>query len=73
MFAGERRLVGWNDGMRHCTVEAGSDFLKVGLPHDAIIADRVFAVILKGATAIPRPGKISALGQLHETHDLEAG
>jgi PAS domain-containing protein len=64
MFDGERRLVVWNE--RYAQLyQLPPDLLKVGMPHDAIIADRVFRGILKGDNSdSAAKAKISALGQL---------
>ena len=50
MFDGERRLVVWND--RYAELyRLPPDLLKIGTPHDAIIADRISRGILKGETS----------------------
>jgi diguanylate cyclase (GGDEF)-like protein len=64
MFDGERRLVVWND--RYAELyQLPTELLKVGTPHDAIIADRIRRGILRGASSDSAArAKISALGQL---------
>jgi diguanylate cyclase (GGDEF)-like protein len=64
MFDGQKRLVVWNE--RYAQIyRLPPDFLKVGTPHDAIIADRILRGILKGDSSDSAArAKISALGQL---------
>ncbi|HEY3793445.1 MAG TPA: EAL domain-containing protein [Bradyrhizobium sp.] len=64
MFDGQKRLVVWNE--RYAQIyQLPPDLLKVGTPHDAIIADRVVRGILKGESSnSAAKAKISALGQL---------
>jgi diguanylate cyclase (GGDEF)-like protein len=64
MFDGERRLVVWNEryaelyGLR-------PDLLKVGTPHEAIIADRISHGILRGETSKSAARKkIASLNEL---------
>ena len=50
MFDGEKRLVVWNE--RYAKLyQMPPDLLKVGAPHEAIIADRVSRGLLKGETS----------------------
>ncbi len=50
MFDGQKRLVVWNE--RYAQLyQVSADLLKVGTPHDAIIADRISRGILKGETS----------------------
>ena len=61
MFDGEKRLVVWNE--RYAKLyQLPPELLKVGTPHDAIIADRISRGILKGETNAGR--KIASLNQL---------
>jgi diguanylate cyclase (GGDEF)-like protein/PAS domain S-box-containing protein len=64
MFDGQKRLAVWNQ--RYAELyQLPLDLLKVGTPHDAIIADRVLRGILKGeASDSAAKAKIAALGQL---------
>jgi diguanylate cyclase (GGDEF)-like protein len=64
MFDGQKRLVVWNE--RYAQIyRLPPDLLKVGTPHDAIIADRILRGILKGDSSdSAAKAKISALGQL---------
>jgi diguanylate cyclase (GGDEF)-like protein len=64
MFDGQKRLVVWND--RYAELyQLSPDLLKVGTPHDTIIADRISRGILKGETSgFATRAKIDALGQL---------
>jgi PAS domain S-box-containing protein len=64
MFDGERRLLVWND--RYAELyQIPAHLLKVGTPHDAIIADRISRGILKGETGESAArAKIDALGRL---------
>jgi diguanylate cyclase (GGDEF)-like protein len=61
MFDGEKRLVVWNE--RYARLyQLGPDLLKVGTPHEAIIADRVSRGLLKGETNPQQ--KLASLNQL---------
>jgi diguanylate cyclase (GGDEF)-like protein/PAS domain S-box-containing protein len=64
MFDGQKGLAVWNQ--RYAGLyQLPPDLLKVGTPHDAIIADRIFRGILKGETSdSAAKAKIAALGQL---------
>jgi len=64
MFDGEKRLVVWND--RYAGLyQLPSELLKVGAPHQAIIADRVSRGILKGdRSASAAEQKLASLNQL---------
>jgi diguanylate cyclase (GGDEF)-like protein len=64
MFDGQKRLVVWNE--RYAQLyQLPPELLKVGTPHDAIIADRIVRGILKGDSSdSAAKAKISALGQL---------
>ncbi|WP_246785112.1 EAL domain-containing protein [Bradyrhizobium sp. S69] len=64
MFDGQKRLVVWNE--RYAQLyQLPPELLKVGMPHDAIIADRFLRSILKGDNSdSAAKAKISALGQL---------
>lgn len=64
MFDGQKRMVVWND--RYAELyQLPLVLLKVGTPHDAIIADRIFRGILRGETSeSAAKAKIFALGQL---------
>jgi diguanylate cyclase (GGDEF)-like protein len=64
MFDGEKRLVVWND--RYAELyQLPADLLKVGTPHDAIMADRISRGILKGEVSDSAvQAKIAALAQL---------
>ena len=64
MFDGQKRLVVWNE--RYAQIyRLPPELLKVGTPHDAIIADRIVRGILKGDSSdSAAKAKISALGQL---------
>jgi diguanylate cyclase (GGDEF)-like protein len=63
MFDGSKQLVVWND--RYAELyQLPAALLKVGTPHEAIIADRVSRGILKGETSEPAiKKKIAELGQ----------
>ncbi|MEH2481718.1 diguanylate cyclase (GGDEF)-like protein [Nitrobacteraceae bacterium AZCC 2146] len=63
MFDGSKRLVVWND--RYAELyQLPAALLKVGTPHEAIIADRVSRGILKGETSEPAiKKKLAELGQ----------
>jgi diguanylate cyclase (GGDEF)-like protein len=64
MFDGRKRLVVWNERYAH-HYRLPPDLLKVGTPHDAIIADRIHRGILKGDSSDSAArAKIAALGQL---------
>jgi diguanylate cyclase (GGDEF)-like protein len=69
MFDGQKRLVVWND--RYAELyQLPPELLKVGTPHNAVIADRIARGIFKGATNEQATNaKIAALSQLpkHET------
>ncbi len=71
MFDGAKRLVVWND--RYAELyQLPAALLKVGTPHEAIIADRVSRGILKGGTSEPAiRKKIAELGQ-HSTDSSSA-
>jgi diguanylate cyclase (GGDEF)-like protein len=61
MFDGDKRLVVWNE--RYARLyQLPPDLLKVGTPHEAIIADRVSRGLLKGETSPSR--KLASLNQL---------
>ena len=61
MFDGEKRLVVWNE--RYAKLyQLSPELLKVGTPHDAIIADRISRGILMGETSASQ--KIASLNQL---------
>jgi diguanylate cyclase (GGDEF)-like protein len=61
MFDGEKRLVVWNE--RYARLyQLPPDLLKVGTPHEAIIADRVSRGLLKGETSTSQ--KLASLNQL---------
>ncbi len=64
MFDCQKRLVIWND--RYAELyQLPAELLRVGTPHDAIIADRVARGILKGKTSeSAAKARIAALGQL---------
>jgi len=64
MFDGQKRLVVWND--RYAELyRLTQELLKVGTPHEAIIADRISRGILKGETSGPAiETKIAELGRL---------
>jgi diguanylate cyclase (GGDEF)-like protein len=64
MFDGQKRLVVWNE--RYAQLyQISPDLLKVGTPHDAIIADRISRGILKGETSdSATQAKIASLGQI---------
>jgi len=64
MFDGERRLVVWNE--RYAKLYGlPSELLKIGTPHEAIIADRISRGVLKGETTKSAAGKkIALLDQL---------
>jgi diguanylate cyclase (GGDEF)-like protein/PAS domain S-box-containing protein len=64
MFDGERRLVVWNE--RYAELyRLPPDLLKIGTPHDAIIADRISRGVLKGETSkSAAKKKIALLNQL---------
>src|SRR6202007_2087255 len=50
MFDGDKRLVVWND--RYAQLyQLSDDLLRVGTPHDAIIADRILRGLLKGESS----------------------
>ncbi len=61
MFDGEKRLLVWNE--RYANLyQLSPDLLKVGTPHEAIIADRVSRGLLKGETSTRQ--KLASLDQL---------
>jgi diguanylate cyclase (GGDEF)-like protein len=61
MFDGERRLVVWNE--RYARLyQMPPDLLKVGAPHETIIADRVSRGLLKGVTSTQQ--KLASLARL---------
>src|SRR5208283_2249618 len=64
MFDGQKRLVVWND--RYAELyRLPPELLKVGTPHEAIIADRISRGILKGERSGPAiETKIAELGRL---------
>ncbi|THD55671.1 MAG: EAL domain-containing protein [Bradyrhizobium sp.] len=64
MFDGQKRLVVWNE--RYARLyQISPDLLKVGTPHDAIIADRISRGILKGETSdSATQAKIASLSQI---------
>jgi diguanylate cyclase (GGDEF)-like protein len=64
MFDGQKRLVVWNE--RYARLyQISPDLLKIGTPHDAIIADRISRGILKGETSdSATQAKIASLGQI---------
>jgi diguanylate cyclase (GGDEF)-like protein/PAS domain S-box-containing protein len=64
MFDGERRLVVWNE--RYAKLYGlPSELLKIGTPHDVIIADRISRGVLKGETTKSAARKkIALLDQL---------
>ena len=64
MFDGDKRLVVWND--RYAQLyQLPDELLRVGTPHDAIIADRILRGMLKGESSdSAAKAKISALGEL---------
>ena len=64
MFDGERRLVVWNE--RYAKLYGlPSELLKIGTPHEAIIADRISRGVLKGETTKSAARKkIALLDQL---------
>ncbi len=64
MFDGQRRLVVWNE--RYAELyQLPPDLLKIGTPHQAIIADRISRGILKGETSdLAAREKIASLNQL---------
>jgi diguanylate cyclase (GGDEF)-like protein/PAS domain S-box-containing protein len=64
MFDGEKRLVVWNE--RYAKLyQLPQKLLKVGTPHQAIIADRISRGILKGDTsATAAAQKLASLNQL---------
>jgi diguanylate cyclase (GGDEF)-like protein/PAS domain S-box-containing protein len=64
MFDGHRRLVVWNE--RYAELyQLPPDLLKIGTPHQAIIADRISRGILKGETSdLAAREKIASLNQL---------
>jgi diguanylate cyclase (GGDEF)-like protein len=64
MFDGRKRLVVWND--RYAELyQLPPELLKVGTPHNAVIADRIARGIFKGATNEQATNaKIAALSQL---------
>jgi diguanylate cyclase (GGDEF)-like protein/PAS domain S-box-containing protein len=64
MFDGEKRLVVWNE--RYAQLyRLPPDLLKIGMPHEAIIADRISRGILKGETSKSAARKkIASLNQL---------
>ena len=64
MFDGQKRLMVWNGRFAEL-YRLPPHLLKVGTPHDAIIADRVSRGILKGETDdAAAKAKIATLGQL---------
>jgi diguanylate cyclase (GGDEF)-like protein/PAS domain S-box-containing protein len=64
MFDGEKRLVVWNDRYTEL-YQLPPDLLKIGTPHEAIIADRISRGILKGETnKSAAKKKIASLNQL---------
>jgi diguanylate cyclase (GGDEF)-like protein len=64
MFDGERRLVVWNERYNEL-YRLSPDLLKIGTPHEAIIADRISRGILKGETSKSAARKkIASLNQL---------
>ena len=64
MFDGKKRLVVWNE--RYAELyQLPPDLLKVGTPHEAVIADRISRGILKGETSkSAAKKKIASLNQL---------
>jgi diguanylate cyclase (GGDEF)-like protein len=64
MFDGQKRLVVWNE--RYAELyRLPPDLLKIGTPHQAIIADRISHGILKGETSdMAAREKIASLNQL---------
>ncbi|MGB7224578.1 MAG: PAS-domain containing protein, partial [Bradyrhizobium sp.] len=64
MFDGKKRLVVWNE--RYAELyRLQPDLLKVGTPHEAVIADRISRGILKGETSkSAAKKKIASLNQL---------
>jgi diguanylate cyclase (GGDEF)-like protein len=64
MFDGQKRLVVWNE--RYAELyRLPSELLKIGTPHQAIIADRISHGILKGETSdVAAREKIASLNQL---------
>ena len=64
MFDGQRRLVVWNE--RYAELyRLSPELLKIGTPHQAIIADRISRGILKGETSDSAAReKIASLNQL---------
>jgi diguanylate cyclase (GGDEF)-like protein len=64
MFDGQRRLVVWNE--RYAELyQLPPGLLKIGTPHQAIIADRISRGILKGETSdLAAREKIASLNQL---------
>jgi diguanylate cyclase (GGDEF)-like protein len=64
MFDGQKRLVVWNE--RYAELyRLPPDLLKIGTPHQAIIADRISHGILKGETSdVAAREKIASLNQL---------
>ena len=64
MFDGEKRLVVWNE--RYAELyRLQPDLLKVGTPHEAVIADRISRGILKGETSkSAAKKKIASLNEL---------
>ena len=64
MFDGQRRLVVWNE--RYAELyKLSPELLKIGTPHQAIIADRISRGILKGETSDSAAReKIASLNQL---------
>jgi diguanylate cyclase (GGDEF)-like protein/PAS domain S-box-containing protein len=64
MFDGQKRLVVWNE--RYAELyQIPQDLLKIGTPHQAIIADRISRGILKGETSdLAAREKIASLNQL---------
>jgi diguanylate cyclase (GGDEF)-like protein/PAS domain S-box-containing protein len=64
MFDGQKRLMVWND--RYAELyQLPPELLKIGTPHEDIIADRVARGILKGETSESAAReKIAVLGQL---------
>jgi diguanylate cyclase (GGDEF)-like protein len=64
MFDGQKRIMVWNERFAEL-YRLPPELLKIGTPHDAIIADRVSRGILKGETNdAAAKAKIASLGQL---------
>jgi diguanylate cyclase (GGDEF)-like protein len=64
MFDGQKRLVVWNDRFAQI-YQLPPELLRVGTPHEAIIADRISRGILKGETSETAvEAKLAVLDQL---------